>query len=302
MEQINLPNMTEDVSGENTSLFRISPLFPGYGHTVGNSLRRILLSSLPGASVTAVKIDGADHEFTAIPGVKEDVVEIILNLKNLRVTMHDTIEPVTLLLSSKGAGTMSGKDFKANSKVSIANPDLHIATLSSKANFNMEVTIEYGRGYDPVEKRESKALPLGTIAIDSLFTPVRSVTIEVENTRVGKMTNYDELQLTVTTDGTISPADAIKAAAAILVDQFNFIAHFGEAIAAQAIETNTAVEELVGQTSELEEAGIPARVAAILATHGIDSVQALKSASDEELKTISGLGPKALTEIAKVRS
>lgn len=300
MEQINLPNMTEESKGDNVSLFRISPLFPGYGHTVGNSLRRVLLSSLPGPSVTSVKIDGADHEFSAIPGIKEDAVEIILNLKNLRVALLDTSEPVVLSLSSKGPGVVTAKDFKANSKVEIANPDLHIATLSAKASFNMEVTVEYGRGYDPVEKREAKSLPLGTIAIDSLFTPVRGVTIEVENTRVGKMTNYDELQLIVTTDGTITPADAVKSAAAILVDQFNLIAHLGNVSHTSSDEIPEAITDTT--SSDLIEAGIPVRVVAILNTNGIDSLSALKSATEEELKSISGLGPKALSELAKARA
>ena len=300
MESIILPQVVESNSEGNTSVFKISPLFPGYGHTLGNSLRRVLLSSLPGGAATAVKIDGVNHEFSTVNGVSDDVVQLILNLKNLRVKMHDPAEPVTILLNTKGPGKVTAKDFKANASVTIANPELHIATLGAKSSLNLEVTIEYGRGYDPVEKREAKSLPLGTIAIDSLFTPVQAVSIEVENTRVGKMTNYDELQLTVSTDGTISPKDAVKEASAILVDQFALLAHFDEQQAMTTETTENSSDSI--EPTELVEAGIPARVARILADNGLGTLQALKSASDEQLSAVTGLGPKALSEIAKVRA
>ncbi len=301
MEQIILPHVTTEQQSADTTLFRITPLFPGYGHTLGNALRRVLLSSLPGSAVSSVTIEGANHEFSSIPGVKEDAVEIILNLKNLSVEMLDTAEPVTLTLSSKGPGTVTAKDFKPNSKVRIANPNLHIATLSAKSTLNLDVIVEYGRGYDPVEKREAKSLSLGTIAIDSLFTPVRSVSIEVENTRVGKMTNYDELHLTIQTDGTITPDDAFKAASAILVDQFGLLAHFDDVPVQTSTDAETAADPINNEVTELVSAGIPARVAKILGENGFGSLTALKAASDDDLKAVSGLGPKALTEINKIR-
>lgn len=299
MESISLPQVVSTSSGVNTAVFRISPLFPGYGHTIGNSLRRVLLSSLPGAAVTSVKIDGVNHEFSTVGGVSEDAVELILNLKNVRVQMHETLEPITMLLSAKGPGKVLAQDFKPNASITIANPELHIATLGAKSSLNLEVTIEYGRGYDPVEKRESKSLPLGTIAIDSLFTPVQAVSLEVENTRVGKMTNYDELRLSITTDGTISPDAALKEASAILVDQFALLAHFDERhTVGNAEVTDNQTDDV---STELVEAGIPPRVSRILADNGISTLASLKSATDTQLAAVSGLGPKALTEINKVR-
>ncbi len=300
METIIMPQVVETNQSKNSATFRISPLFPGYGHTIGNSLRRVLLSSLPGAAVTSVKIDGVNHEFSTVPGIKEDVVEIILNLKGLRVLMHDTAEPVILKLSVKKDGVAKAKDFLANSKITIANPEMHIATLSSKAELNLEVTVEYGRGYNPIEKRETKSLPLGTIAIDSLFSPVQAVSIEVENTRVGKMTNYDELHLLVTTDGTISPKDAVKMASAILVDQYNVIAHFDEHTAkseSSVIEENTTNSGV----SELALAGLPVRIVKILSDNGVVTMETLVNLSDEQLKNVTGLGPKAIGEIMKIR-
>lgn len=299
MEQIILPSVTEKKIDTHTSRFTISPLFPGYGHTVGNGLRRVLLSSLPGAAVTSVKIDGADHEFTTVPGVKEDVVELLLNIKSLRVQMHDTNEPVTLLLRAKGPGTVTAKDFEANSKVNIANPDLYLATLSGKSTLSLEVTVEYGRGYDPVEKREVRSNTLGVISVDSLYTPVQGVSIEVENTRVGKMTNYDELSLTVATDGSISPAEALRASSAIMVDQFSLLASFGE-VKAEEMQGKSE-EDHTQSADELISAGLPVRVAKILQDNGVSNLNQLKAVSDDDLRSFSGLGPKAISEIEKIR-
>lgn len=300
MESIILPQVIENNPSKNSATFRLSPLFPGYGHTIGNSLRRVLLSSLPGAAVTSVKIDGVNHEFSTVPGVKEDVVEIILNLKSLRILMHDTAEPVILKLNVKNKSVAVAKDFMANSKVTIANPEMIIATLSSKAELSLEVMVEYGRGYNPIEKRETKSLPLGTIAIDSLFSPVQAVSIDVENTRVGKMTNYDELNLVITTDGTISPKEAVKMAAAILVDQYNLIAHFDEqSVKSETLESIEPVK--TNAPSELGSAGLPARIVKILSDNGISTMDDLFNLSDEQLKNVSGLGPKAMGEIMKIR-
>ncbi len=300
MEHIILPSVSETKGKANTSVFKVSPLFPGYGHTVGNSLRRALLSSLPGAAVTNVRIEGGDHEFSTVAGVKEDIVEIILNLKSLRLEMHETEEPVTLMLQAKGPKNVTAKDFKANSKITIANPEMHIATLSGKANLNLEATIEYGRGYDPVEKRETKSRELGVIAIDSLFNPVQSVSIEVENTRVGKMTNYDELHLTITTDGTISPNEAFKAAAGILVDQFHLLATH-DAVREVTTESESTEGTEAAPETELVTAGLSLKIARILAENGYGTLEALRGADADALKQVSGLGPKALTEIEKIR-
>ncbi len=225
MEDILLPTKFELQSvGENQAIITLEPCFPGYGTTIGNALRRILLSSLPGTAVTAIKIRGATHEFTTVPHVKEDVVDIILNVKQLRFKLHG-VEQAQVHLKAKGEKNITGKDIKLTSEVEIVNPEAPIAVLTDKtAELSMELFLEYGRGYRPVESMERGQLELGTIGIDAIFTPVRNVNYEVENVRVGKMTNYDRLKMNLTTDGSIAPAEAIRIAAGLLVEQFRFIA------------------------------------------------------------------------------
>lgn len=201
----------------------VSPCFPGYGTTLGNALRRVLLSSLPGAAATAVKIKGVDHEFSTIDNVKEDVVEIILNIKSLRFRMH-TDEPVELELSVKGEKEVKAEDFKKNSDVEIINADQIVATLTdSAAELSLKIIVEQGLGYVAVESRESVKLDVGYIAIDAVYTPVRNVNFKTEHVRVGQMTNFDKLLLDITTDATISPEEAFRVAAKILVDQFQVL-------------------------------------------------------------------------------
>lgn len=203
--------------------FEIEPLAPGYGVTLANSLRRVLLASLPGAAATSVRIDGVTHEFATMNGVTEDAVEIILNLKQLRVKLM-TDEPVTLILDKKGPGAVTAADFKKNPDVEIMNPDLHIATLDNKGRLSLELTCEKGRGYVTTEMRRDEKLPLGTIMMDSIFTPIKKVHYQIENTRVGRMTNFDKIVLDITTDGTIDPYDAVKQASQILIDHFSIMA------------------------------------------------------------------------------
>ena len=200
----------------------ISPLYPGYGQTIGNALRRILLSSLEGAGITSVKIKGADHEFMALAHIKEEVLEIILNLKQLHLKLF-TNEPETITLAVKGKKNVTANDFKKNSNVQIANVDLPIATLTHKdAELAIEAVVENGIGFSPVEERE-KELELGVISIDTVFSPITSVGYIVEDIRVGKQTDYDKLVMTLETNGTISPEEAIHRASQILVNQLNFI-------------------------------------------------------------------------------
>lgn len=206
----------------NQGLFEIEPLSPGYGVTIGNSLRRVLLSSLEGAAITSVKIDGVTHQFVAIPKVKEDVVEIILNLKMLRFEMNSQ-EPVVLKLQVKGPKTVIGQDFEPNPGCKVVNTDAQIATVAGGGSLKMEVTIERGRGYVPVERRKDEKLPIGTISVDSIFTPVKKVHYEIENTRVGGMTNFDKLTLEITTDGSIDPEVALQKAAKILLEHFSLV-------------------------------------------------------------------------------
>lgn len=206
----------------NSGLFIIEPLSPGYGVTVGNSLRRVLLSSLEGAAITSVKIEGTTHEFSTLPGVREDIVEIILNLKGLRFNMPGS-EPVTLKLQVKGPKVVKASDFSANAACEIVNLDCHIAEISKSGKLNLEVQVEKGRGYVPVELRRDEKLALGTIAVDSIFTPVKKVHYEVENTRVGGQTDFDKLTLEITTDGSVEPEIALQKAAGILVEHFALV-------------------------------------------------------------------------------
>lgn len=241
MENIPLPTiLTAGEESAHSATIVIEPLYPGYGATVGNALRRVLLSSLPGAAVTAVKIKGVDHEFSALDHVKEDVVQIILNLKKLNFCLHGT-EPVTATITINGAKKVTGKDIKTPTQAVLVNPDQPVATLTDKAaNLEMELTIEAGRGYVPVETRERESLPIGTIAIDAIFTPVRNVNFETEHVRVGQFTNYDRLKMTITTDGSVSPAEALTQAATVLVDHFRTIQEtFGRTAAAVSSVTET---------------------------------------------------------------
>ncbi|HBR80753.1 MAG: DNA-directed RNA polymerase subunit alpha [Candidatus Uhrbacteria bacterium GW2011_GWE2_45_35] len=225
MENILLPtNFTiEPTDKPNVANLVLEPCYFGYGTTVGNALRRVLLSSLPGAAVTAIKIKGATHEFQAVTNVKEDVLQIILNLKNLRLKLHAD-QPVKLHLRVKGAALVTAADFEANADVEIVNPELVIATLTdAKSDFDLEAVVERGRGYSSTEERKEKPEELGMIAIDALFSPVRNVGYRVENTRLGDVTNYDKLVMTIETDGTIEPQDAVSQSAKVLLDYFNLL-------------------------------------------------------------------------------
>lgn len=206
----------------NRGTFEIEPLSPGYGVTLGNSLRRVLLSSLEGAAITSVKIAGVTHQFTTIPGVKEDVVEIILNLKTIRFKLNSE-EPVTMKLSAKGPKSVTADDFNENPNCEVVSREVHLATLGKSAKIDMEVTVAHGRGYVPVEKRKDEKLPIGTIAVDSIYTPVKKVHYEVENTRVGEATDFDRLTLEITTDGSIDSEQALGKASKILVEHFSLV-------------------------------------------------------------------------------
>lgn len=205
-----------------TGKFIIDPLLPGYGMTVGHALRRVLLSSLGGAAITSVKIAGVTHEFSTITGVKEDVVEIILNLKSLRLSLLND-EPAILKLEKKGPGVVSAKDFQKNSSVKIIDENHHIATLDKSGKLSFEAVVKKGMGYEPVERRTEEKMELGSISVDSVFTPIKRIHYNVENTRVGGMTNYDKLTLEITTDGTVTPQEAFEKANQILIDHFSFI-------------------------------------------------------------------------------
>ncbi|MEN9557662.1 MAG: hypothetical protein RL141_31 [Candidatus Parcubacteria bacterium] len=225
MESLLLPSKIQYAAGErpHEGVFTVEPCSPGYGTTIGNALRRVLLSSLPGSAVTAVKIKGVDHEFSAIKYVKEDALEIILNLKSLRLKLHSE-EPVKLFLSVKGDQVVTAAAFSKDAQVEIVNPDLPIATITDKGgSLEMEITIGPGRGYRSTEARAKEKLELGNIAIDALYSPVLNVSYKVEATRVGEKTDYDKLVLRVETDGSMTPREAVRQAVAILLDHFNLL-------------------------------------------------------------------------------
>lgn len=225
METIFLPSKMHFAPGAvaNESILTIEPLHHGYGTTVGNSLRRVLLSSLPGAAVTAMKIKGVQHEFSTVPGVKEDVLDIMLNIKKLRMRVHSE-EPVVLRLTANKVGVVTAALIEKNADVEIANPELELATITdAKTPFDMEITVSRGRGYVPTEERDSAPTEIGVIAVDAMFSPVRNVGFRVENTRVGEITNYDKLIMNITTDGTVTPQEAVEQTTKILLNHFTWI-------------------------------------------------------------------------------
>jgi DNA-directed RNA polymerase subunit alpha len=250
MENISLPNKIELRPGEleNESILTVEPCFSGYGTTVGNALRRVLLSSLPGAAVTAVKIKGVQHEFSTVSNVKEDVLEILLNLKALRVKLFSD-EKVRIHLKVKGNKEVTANDFEKDSNVEIINSDLHIATLTSKdADFELEAVIEKGHGYSPTEERPKSAeQEIGLMSLDALFSPIKNVGFKVEDVRVGQLTNYDKLTLTIETDGTISANDAVVKSAQILLDHFGLFLSLKEEAKPAKVKKEKKSEESVAE-------------------------------------------------------
>ncbi len=310
MEAISLPNQAKtELIGENKYLVTLEPLHPGYGVTVGNALRRVLLSSMPGAAVTAVKIRFVDHEFSTVPNVTEDVVQIILNLKQLRVKSYSA-EPVKLSLKAKGERKVTAADITGNDQVEVINKDLHIATLDNKnAEFDMELTIEQGRGYVPVEAREVEHREVGVLAVDAIFTPVRSVFFDVSNVRVGQMTNYDKLTLNIETDGTLTGSEAIDISAHILVDHFTMLfsspvevathKEVDSAVGPDMISGEEAevVESEPAPESDLDSVSLSNRAKNALIKYGVTTVEQMKALTNEEILAIPGLGKKTISEI-----
>ncbi len=255
MEPIRLPTKIELIPGsqKHQATLVVEPCFQGYGTTLGNALRRVLLSSLPGAAVTAVKITGAQHEFSTLPNVKEDVLEIILNLKQLRLRIHSE-ESVRLTLKKTGEGKVKAKDIEANADVEIVNPDLHIATITDEAGeLEMEIIASRGRGFVTTEDR-GKEKEIGVIAIDAIYTPVKNVGYQVVDTRVGQITNFDKLMLNVETDGTITAKDAIEQATKLLLEHFQLLGDLTGKEGAP-VETETPASEEEAGEGEAEEGG-----------------------------------------------
>ncbi len=285
----------EETSSTSAS-FVIEPLQAGYGNTLGNSLRRVLLSSVRGAAIVSFKIEGVSHEFTTVPGVKEDVVDIMLNLKNVRV-MSATDEPVELRLEKKGAGPVTAGDIKTTADVEIVNPEQLIATIDDpKKSITMDLVIESGRGYQTIEDSSVKRLHSDHIALDAVFSPVLRVRYKVDATRVGQETNLDRLQINVETDGTMSPRDAFEEAAAILVNQYTALA--GSTVVEAAAPLGQEVIDDAGElNTPIEELSLSARTANALINNEIRTVRDLVTLSEQDLRELKGFGSKALDEV-----
>ena len=281
--------------------FVVEPLERGYGTTLGNSLRRIMLSSLPGSAVSQVKIDGVLHEFSSIAGVKEDVTEIIMNVKNLAIKNNsDTNEPKTAYIEFEGEGVITAADIQADADIEILNPDQVIATLSGGADskFYMELTITNGRGYVGAEKNKSEDLPIGVIAVDSIYTPVERVNMSVENTRVGQMTDYDKLTLEIYTNGTLDPDEAVSLAAKVLSEHLNLFIDLSENAKTAEImvekEDNEKEKVLEMNIDELE---LSVRSYNCLKRAGINTVEELCNRTSEDMMKVRNLGRKSLEEV-----
>lgn len=277
--------------------FVVEPLERGYGITLGNSLRRILLSSLPGVAVTSIKIDGVLHEFSTIPGVIEDVTEIILNIKELSLNFHGE-GPKVIYIDAEGEGEVKAKDIKADADVEILNPEHKIATLSGDHRLYMEMTIDKGRGYVSAEKNKHPGQPIGVIPVDSIFTPVHKVNYTVENTRVGQVTDYDKLTLEVWTNGSIKPDEAISLGAKILSEHLNlFIDLSDNAKNAEIMveKEETKKEKVLVMT--IEELDLSVRSYNCLKRAGINTVEDLISRTEEDMMKVRNLGRKSLEEV-----
>ncbi|MEI4804213.1 MULTISPECIES: DNA-directed RNA polymerase subunit alpha [Bacillus] len=277
--------------------FVIEPLERGYGTTLGNSLRRILLSSLPGAAVTAIQIDGVLHEFSTVEGVVEDVTTIILNLKKLALKIYSE-EEKTLEIDVQGEGVVTAADITHDSDVEILNPDLYIATLAKDAHFRVRLTAKRGRGYTPADANKSEDQPIGVIPIDSIYTPVSRVTYQVEKTRVGQVANYDKLTLDVWTDGSIGPKEAISLGAKILTEHLNiFVGLTDEAQNAEImVEKEEDQKEKVLEMT-IEELDLSVRSYNCLKRAGINTVQELANKTEEDMMKVRNLGRKSLEEV-----
>lgn len=307
-----LPSKPKIISEENfTGIYEIDGLYPGYGHTLGNSLRRIILSSLPGAAITGVKIAGVSHEFSTISGVKEDVIMIILNLKKVRISLT-TDEPQTLKLKIKGAKDITAKDIECPGQASILNPDLHIATLTDKnSELDIEFRVEKGLGYVPKETIQKERVDIGEISLDAVFTPIRRVNYEVENMRVGNRTDFNRLKLFIETDGTLTPKEALEKSIEIMITQLKAIVGFKEEEVVEEEESSSEDSDENDSSAKkdidpeflktrIETLNLSQRTSNALANANIRTVGGLARKKEEDILDIDGLGNKGVQEIKKV--
>lgn len=305
---IHTPGLVKvDDHSATSASFVIEPLHSGYGMTLGNSLRRVLLSSIAGAAVTSFKIEGVSHEFTDVPGVKEDVVDIMMNLKGVRFRVYGT-EPQTVRVVKKGKGTVTAKDIQTNADVEVVNPEHNIATIDdAKGELTMDLTIEVGRGYRTIEEGAAQKTN-DAITLDAIFSPVLRVRYKVENTRVGQATDLDRLLITVDTDGSITPQDAFEEAAAILVNQYTALAGKtrvavteapAEAVVAQdgGFGSDMVGDETTALGTSIEDLNLSARTTNALINNDIHTIRDLFALNDAELRDLKGFGSKALDEV-----
>lgn len=303
---VTLPSKPRVVSeDEFRGVFEIDNLYPGYGHTLGNSLRRIILSSLPGAAITQVKIEGAEHEFSTLEGVREDVITILLNLRRVRLMLHGD-EPMKVTIKKTGAGMITAGDLVTSSQVEVLNPEQHIAESTSKStSFEMELLVEKGLGYVPREIHQKDKVEIGTIALDAVFTPIRRANYEVENMRVGDRTDYNRLRVSIETDGTFTPRVALEKAIEIMVHQLKSIIGFQEDYSTQsaAAAPVEATEEASNEPNpdvlktRIETLDLSSRTLQSLEEASIRTVGGLVRKKKDDILALDGIGPKGLEEI-----
>lgn len=302
---VTLPSKPRVVSeAEFQGIYEIDGLYPGYGHTLGNSLRRIILASLPGATVTQVKIEGVQHEFSTMAGMNEDVITLLLNLKRVRFMLHGD-EPMVVTLKKSGVGMVTAADITCPSQVEVLNPTQHVAELTAKsATLDMEITIERGLGYVPREIHQRDKVEIGTIALDAVFTPIRRANYEVENMRVGDRTDYNRLRISIETDGTITPRQALEKSIEIMIHQLKAIIGFQDQSAQSAAVENvlpaaaeaTAVDTETLKT-RIETLELSSRTLAALETASIRTVGGLVRKTKDDILALDGIGPKGVEEI-----
>lgn len=311
---ITLPSKPRVVSEkEHSGTYEIDGLYPGYGHTLGNSLRRIILSSLPGASITHVKIAGVDHEFATMEGIKEDVITMLLNLRKTRLKVTSD-EPQTISLQVKGPKTVTAADIKTPGQVEVLNPEQHIAEITSKAELDIEMHVERGLGYVPKEVLQKERVEIGTIALDAIFSPIRRVNYEVENMRVGDRTDFNRVRIFIETDNTLTPREALERSIEIMIHQLKAIVGFkeedevGEEAAEMSVqelspeETDVARPDTEVLKTRVSELNLSPRVEASLDAASIRTIGGLVRKREEDLLSLEGLGQKGLQEIKRALS
>ncbi len=305
-----LPSKPRVIKEEEFSgVFEIDGLYPGYGHTLGNSLRRIILSSLPGAAITQVKIDGVEHEFSTIAGVKEDVVTILLNLKRVRLLMHSDT-PLTISLKASGAQVVTAAQITTPSQITILNPEQKIAEITDKGTtLNLEVTVEHGLGYVPREVHQKEKVDIGTIALDAVFTPIRRVNYEVENMRVGDRTDYNRLRVFIETDGTLTPRQALENSIEIMVHQLKAIIGFQDSVQRPSEVVRADAEEVEDEGGEVDADVLKTRIETLdfstrtlsaLENANIRTLGGLVRKKKDDILALDGIGPKGVEELEAI--